>query len=199
MMYENMMEELKKLSAQVDAWETESNEAVKNLETEVQKEFSGKEKHIAEFVFQMVDVIMTANIPKGREIKLSCCGDHWEGTPNACGSHCRSIGLCFRRHYDGEIEAWFGRWFIGSGTIDEILCVKPGGFAYGHNLANYGISYIAQTLRENILSRWNENTEAAIAKQVFDKCKKELAKRTKDATEKLKAANERYNTYCKGE
>jgi len=198
-MYENMMEELKKLAAQVDAWETESNEAAKNLEAEVQKEFSDKAKHIAEFVYQMVDAIKLANIPKGKIIKLSCCGDHWEGTPNTCGSHRRSIGLGFHQRYDGEVDVWFGRWFIGSETIDEILVVKPNGFAYGHNLTTYGSSYIAKTLRENILSRWNENTEAAIAKQVFAACKAVLAERTHNATEKLKAANSRYTEFCKKE
>lgn len=197
-MYENMMEELKKLANQVDAWEIESKEACENLEAEVQKEFADKEKHIAEFVNQMIDVIMTANIPRGREIQLSCCGDHWEGVPNASGSHRRSIGLCFRHQYDGSIDAWFGRWFIGTGNVDEILVVKPERLSPSFNLSGH-CRFVAETLRENILSRWNEDTEDAIAKQVFVECKEELAKRTKTATEKLKAANERYSQFCKGE
>ena len=53
-----------------------------------------------------------------------------------------------------------------------------------------------RTLRENILTRWNERTEEAIAKLVFAKCKAELAKRTQDATAKLKAANDRYAQFC---
>ena len=198
MMYENMMEELKKLSQQVDAWEIESKEAVQNLEAEVQKSFADKEKRITEFVGQMIDVVKMANIPTGREIQLDCCGDHWEGKPGSCGSHCRSIGLCIRRQYDGRVNAWFGRWFTGSGRIDEIICVKPEGFAAPSTLTDYGWA-VLKTLRENILSRWNEKTEEAIAKLVFAKCKAELAKRTQDATEKLKAANERYSQYCKGE
>lgn len=198
-MYENMMEELKNLANQVDAWETESNEAVKNLETEVQNAFADKEKHIAEFIAQMVEVIKTANIPTGREIQLSCCGDHWEGIPGGCGSHRRSIGLCFRRNYDREtVKVWFGRWFIGSGCIDKILNVTREGLAQ-YSDGTYGnIRYIAPSLRDNILSRWNEHTEEAIVKQIFAKCKAELAKRTQNATEKLKTANERYNEFCKG-
>lgn len=194
-MYENMMEELKKLANQVDAWEIESKEACKNLEAEVQKGFADKEKHIAEFVNQMIDAIMTANIPIGREIQLFCCGNHWDGAPNVSGSHCRSIGLCFCHEYDGSMDAWFGRWFSGTGNVDQILVVKPEKLSTSLFLSGHG-RLVAETLRENILSRWNEDTEDTIAKQVFAKCKEELAKRTKTATEKLKAANERYAQFC---
>lgn len=197
-MYENMMEELKNLAQQVDALEIESKEAVANLEMEVQKSFADKEKRIAEFVGQMVDVVKMANIPIGKQIQLDCCGDHWEGKPGSCDSHCRSIGLCICRQYDGRANAWFGRRFIGSGCIDKIICVKQEGFAAPPSLSDYGWC-VMETLRENILSRWNERTEDAIAKLVFAKCKAELEKRTQNATEKLKAANERYAQFCKGE
>lgn len=199
-MYENMMAELKKMAAQVDALETESKAAAENLEKEVQAKFLDKEHHIVEFLRQMAEVVKSTGFPGGANIDILCCGNHWDGKPNSCGSHCRSIGLCFHQTYYADIplEIWFGRYFSGSDCIDKILCVKSNRLAVAPSSGLCSVSSIAKDLRENILTRWDEATEQHIVNNVFAECKKQLAKRTKAATDKLGAANDRYNKFCGG-
>lgn len=203
-MYESMFDELKKLAKQVNNLEVETKEAANNMELEVKKSLDNKASHIAHFIWEMKFLLQEANIPAGTHFQLSCCGDHWEGKPGACGSSCRSIGLEFYRpHYFStktDISVWFGRWFTGFGTIDRILDVTLTGVWKSSKTSSLqNIDTIARTLRENILTRWNEDTERAIADQLFAKLKVHLRDRTEKATENLRNANERYEKFCKKE
>lgn len=199
-MYEDMMNELRKIAAQVDTLETESKKAADNLEKEVQAKFRDKEQHIVEFLLQMAEVVKSAGFPGGAKIDILCCGNHWDGKPNSCGSHCRPIGVRFYRMYCADIplEIWFGRDFPAVSCIDKILCVKSNRLTVAPSSGLSSVSSIAKDLRENILTRWNEETERSIANHVLTACKKQLALRTKAATDKLGAANDRYNKFCGG-
>ncbi len=195
-MYERTIEELNKLAAQVDSLEIESSAAASDLEAEVKKVLDEKEIHIAQFLSQMADVVKAAKFPVFEGFTVLCCGTDWEGKPGACGSHQRDIGLCFRQTSNTNIvRVWFGRWFSGAVSIDEIMTLGDNGkFCHA---ANVQATYLR--VRDAVLTRWNDETEQIIRKRVLSEVRKQLTKRIRYAVEELQAANQRYADFCEKE
>lgn len=186
-MNEALLKSLEELAKQATALETETKTAVANLDGKVNSSRREKEQKIGNFLNGMLTILATVDYPHTKRVDVLCCGDNWEGAPGACGSHRRNNGVSICRR-----KVHFGRYFSGSDEIDRVIYYNP---------ERNGIdpfcdqSSMAGRFRNEIVDRWNDDTERAIEKAVADAAKAYIAERTKKATENLRAANERYENY----
>lgn len=181
-MNEALLKNLEELAKQATELETETKTAVANLDGKVNMSRREKEQKICEFLDGMLKMLATVDYPRNKSVTVLCCGTHWEGKPGACGSYQRNNGVNISRH-----GVYFGRYFVGVGTVDEIIRYNPAENRLG--TWNY------DEYRNAIVDCWNADCEHSIEQAVAKAAKKYIEERTKKATENLRAANERYENY----
>lgn len=181
-MNEELLKSLEELAKQATELETETKTAVANLDGKVNMSRREKEVKICEFLDGMLKMLVAVDYPRNRSVTVLCCGTDWEGKPGACGSHCRDNGINISRR-----GIHFGRYFVGIGTVDEIIRYIPAENRLGNgDFDEY---------RNTIVDRWNADCEHRIEQAVAKAAKKHIEDRMKKATENLRAANERYENY----
>lgn len=198
MINSELLEKLNAMSAEVAKLETEAQRTADNVEEQIEQSRNEKQAKIVEFLCSLKDTFKIGGFTGGTERNFLCCGNHWEGKPNASGSHCRSIGVAFRMNYDGEVTIHIGRLFEGHGRIDKIIIVNESGMFRPKHLPCDG-SEILTELRANFIDRWTEETERGMSEWMTKIVKENLQKRIETATQKLKEVNDKHDEYFKGE
>lgn len=177
----NLLAELTAMAEKISALETETDRAVTNMESKIADERAARGKHLAEFIKRMLDLHRLGKFD--RSVRIFCCGMDEEGT------HRRSLALEFAPNGD----AWFGRYFSGSDNVDSYYCYnKHAGMYFVHG-------YNGARVRDEILDRWNAETEEWIESELLKAIKQQLEKRSKQAVERLNEANNKYDALCKKE
>lgn len=191
-MNENLFKELSALAEKVNACETETNRAIKNMNEEIEKGRSAKEQNIVVFLNKMAELYKSAGFEEYHKCIVLCCGSDWDGVPNACGSHRRDIGVSFNTDLHGDVHVVIGRYFSGSALIDYILGVTKNGLSRNTNCL-----VKARQLRESVVDRWSDETENRIEKMIAEEVKKNLEQRLANAATALKKTNDDYEKYAK--
>ncbi len=198
MINSELLEKLNAMSAEVTKLETEAQRTIDNIDKQVMESRNEKELKIVEFLHSLEEVFKMGGFRQGDTRRYLCCGTHWEGKPHACGSHERSIGVMFHTESNGT-SIYFGRYFLGTCSIDTILYVGTRRFTVSYTAASSYDRRLAEELRENIIDRWNEDVENKMSEWMVKIVQANLQKRIGTATEALKAANDKHDEYFKGE
>lgn len=190
-----LLEKLNAMSAEVTKLETEAKRTVNNVNEQIAKSRAEKEVKIVEFLHNLEETFKVGGFPHLKDCSKTCCGTHWEGTPNTQGSHGRSICVTFMMR-GNNVRISFGRWFDGCGRSDRILEVGAEKLVYCDCLTPHG-RMVAGTLRENIIDRWTVETERSLSDWMVKIVTENLKKRLGTASQTLKDANDKHDEYFK--
>lgn len=182
----NLMQEIMKATAMVNAMETEVTAAAKELETSVANSRQEKAKHIVEFVHEMHKTLYVAKFPKNRRLIIDL---PWSVKESDQSSFRWSIVLRLATVDCGFKNMVFGRFFSGSRDVAEDLFSDPVWEKLRIN-GTYG-----KPIYSIVVDGWNEQIEAMIETKVAEAVKKTLEDRMKAMTDRLNKATAEHQKY----
>lgn len=182
-MNENLKRELMEALRNIDKLEVETSTAVENMNAKIRESRDEKAREFLSFIREQLSLLEMIKMNNFEHFIVLCCGDDWEGAPNACGSHCRPMGIEFITSFN-TLRCRVGRYFLGPDAIDECVVVREN----RSTVENYRVW-------EQFIDRWGEKYKEDVEKEVAKACKKALERRTKEAAEQLERANKKYAEY----
>lgn len=184
----NLMQEIMKATAMVNAMETEVTAAAKELENEVAASRKEKSRHIVEFVKTMQKMLMDAKYPQNQRLYIDLpwsvkeigqyTNYHW--------SISLRLSTVSSQNFENIV---FGRYFRGSGEVCEEVAIVYGGQDLRYN-NTYG-----KLIYPIIVDGWNEQIESMIETKVAEAVKKTLEDRMKAMTDRLNKATAEHQKY----
>lgn len=185
----NLMQEIIKATAMVNAMETEVTAAAKELEASVAQSRAEKCKRIKEFVATMQQALVDAKYPKNQQLVVFLPWSVEE--PGQFTNYRWSVALRFTSLAKMNARTIvFGRYFVGSGEVSEDLSILPTYDLMLGRDTTYG-----ELIYPMIVDGWNEQIEAMIETKVAEAVKKTLEDRMKAMTDRLNKATAEHQKY----
>lgn len=191
-MNSNLMQEIVKATAMVNAMETEVTAAAKELETSVAQSRRKKGKHIMRFVDTMRQMLVDAKYPQNQRLYIAMpwsvkelgeyTNHHW-----TIALRLASLTGEDARQYETMV---FGRYYVGACDVSEDVLVDP-----VLDTMKYGDKTYSKEIYPMIVDGWNEQIEAMIETKVAEAVQKTLKDRMKAMTDRLNKATAEHQKY----